>query len=142
MKSKEQLLSLYSKAKSYYESVDYPDGYKAKIFLEPIKQELKESENREQELKWLGELCSTILKPKSIADYKLPIHVFEYCFRSLDWKEAKPFLISIYNSTSDPSVKLDLEVIIKKHLDQNWTGGEYTITEFEPSIWDLVEEDL
>lgn len=133
--------SAYQAAKSFYESEAFPGARESSDFLERLRQHLEAAESRAEGIAWLKKETQSIFAPESIADYKLPLALFEYFFRVNAWEEGFEMLNNCFDNISDPSIRLELEMTVKRHFDPNWEKGEFEVLEFEPTVWDWLEEE-
>jgi len=141
MDTSENFEKAYATAKNYYEKEVFPNAEISSKLLDSLNDALNDAPSHEEGLRWIEEKCESMFSPKTVADYKLPIDAIEYAMRSLKWSEGNDFLKSLFNRLVDPSLKMELEVMIKRYYDPNWSGGDFEIKEFPLTIWDLAEGD-
>ena len=131
----------YATAKNYYEKEVFPNTEISSNLLDSLNNALNDAPSHEEGLRWLEKKCESMFSPKTVADYKLPVDAIEYAVRSLKWREGNDFLKSLFNRSNDPSLRMELEVMIKRYYEPKWSGGDFEIKEFTPTIWDLAEGD-
>ncbi len=90
-------------------------------------------------MNWLEDEIESIYQPRVVSDYQFPLCLLEFVFRSIRWKEGLSLLEKIFYESNDASVKLQIEIVIKRLYSADWKGGIFNISEIGPSIWDLID---
>jgi hypothetical protein len=65
-------------------------------------------------------------------------HILDYCMRILKFPELGDAMKYAYPNLKNPSIKLELEAMIKRIFDPNWEGGEFAEIDLTENIWDLT----
>ncbi|MGB0372859.1 MAG: hypothetical protein ACPGN3_16120 [Opitutales bacterium] len=65
------------------------------------------------------------------------IQMIEYIMQKYRWDEVKLMLIESFKKSENPSIRLEIELVIRRVYERDWPDGDFDVYELEDSIWDL-----
>lgn len=109
-----------------YENVVFVDAKKSiPAFQNLASLMVSHPDERAGFLKEIYEVSDRLLNLKTAGEFRLATELSEYLLKHLQWKELFEHLASVHSQLVDPSVRMKVELAIKRGYDPDWKEGDY-----------------